>query len=117
MLFRSRLFSLSTTRMHSGGRNSPIIKVPSTGIGTRRWANLSAGEILNEKLWVDVLEAGADGIILKTGELQPHYGVVRVDHVDDVEGDLFTSRVGRRAEGERQFYFADGKGAFAPKTV
>ena len=27
------------------------------------------GEILNEKLWVDVLEAGADGIILKTGEL------------------------------------------------
>ena len=28
------------------------------------------GEIWNEKLWVDVLEAGADGIILKTGELQ-----------------------------------------------
>ncbi len=27
------------------------------------------GEVLNEKLWVDVLEAGADGIILKTGEL------------------------------------------------
>ena len=27
------------------------------------------GEILNEKLWVDVLDAGADGIILKTGEL------------------------------------------------
>ena len=27
------------------------------------------GEILNEKLWVDVLQAGADGIILKTGEL------------------------------------------------
>lgn len=27
------------------------------------------GEILNEKLWVDVLHAGADGIILKTGEL------------------------------------------------
>ena len=27
------------------------------------------GEILNEKLWVDVLNAGADGIILKTGEL------------------------------------------------
>ena len=27
------------------------------------------GEILNEKLWVDVLAAGADGIILKTGEL------------------------------------------------
>ena len=27
------------------------------------------GEILNERLWVDVLQAGADGIILKTGEL------------------------------------------------
>ncbi|NMA75277.1 MAG: response regulator transcription factor [Bacteroidales bacterium] len=27
------------------------------------------GEVHNEKLWVDVLEAGADGIILKTGEL------------------------------------------------
>ncbi|MGL4853272.1 MAG: DUF5932 domain-containing protein [Phocaeicola sp.] len=27
------------------------------------------GEVLNEKLWVDVLQAGADGIILKTGEL------------------------------------------------
>ena len=26
-------------------------------------------EILNEKLWVDVLDAGADGIILKCGEL------------------------------------------------
>ena len=27
------------------------------------------GEILNERLWVDVLQAGAQGIILKTGEL------------------------------------------------
>ena len=27
------------------------------------------GEILNEQLWVDVLEAGADGIALKTGEM------------------------------------------------
>lgn len=27
------------------------------------------GEILNEKLWVDVLNAGCDGIILKSGEL------------------------------------------------
>lgn len=27
------------------------------------------GEILNEKLWVDALDAGADGIILKCGEL------------------------------------------------
>ncbi len=27
------------------------------------------GEIVNEKLWVDALDAGTDGIILKTGEL------------------------------------------------
>lgn len=27
------------------------------------------GELLNEKLWVDVLDAGADGIILKSGEM------------------------------------------------
>ncbi len=27
------------------------------------------GEVLNEKLWVDALDAGADGIILKSGEL------------------------------------------------
>lgn len=27
------------------------------------------GEILNEKLWVDALDAGCDGIILKSGEL------------------------------------------------
>lgn len=27
------------------------------------------GEVLNERLWVDVLKAGANGIILKTGEL------------------------------------------------
>lgn len=27
------------------------------------------GEILNEKLWVDALDAGADGIILKSGEM------------------------------------------------
>lgn len=27
------------------------------------------GEIVNERLWVDALDAGADGIILKTGEL------------------------------------------------
>ena len=27
------------------------------------------GEILNERLWVDALQAGAHGIILKTGEL------------------------------------------------
>ena len=39
------------------------------------------GEILNEKLWVDVLEAGADGIILKSGEL-----LTRVDVRSVMEG-------------------------------
>jgi len=36
------------------------------------------GEILNEKLWVDALDAGADGIILKTGELLTRHDVVAV---------------------------------------
>ena len=35
----------------------------------KRQVLIFTGEILNEKLWVDVLNAGADGIILKTGEL------------------------------------------------
>ncbi len=36
------------------------------------------GEILNEKLWVDVLDAGADGIILKTGEMLTRTDVINV---------------------------------------
>lgn len=36
------------------------------------------GEILNEKLWVDVLDAGADGIILKSGELLTRSDVASV---------------------------------------
>ncbi|MCI6073927.1 MAG: DUF5932 domain-containing protein [Prevotella sp.] len=36
------------------------------------------GEILNEKLWVDVLDAGCDGIILKTGEMLTRSDVVSV---------------------------------------
>ena len=39
-------------------RNYPNVKVL-----------IFTGEVLNEKLWVDALDAGADGIILKTGEL------------------------------------------------
>lgn len=35
------------------------------------------GETLNEKLWVDVLDAGADGIILKCGELLTRGDVAR----------------------------------------
>lgn len=36
------------------------------------------GEILNEKLWIDALDAGADGIILKTGEMLTRSDVVNV---------------------------------------
>ena len=36
------------------------------------------GEILNEKLWVDALDAGCDGIILKSGELLTRDDVVSV---------------------------------------
>lgn len=36
------------------------------------------GEILNEKLWVDVLDAGCDGIILKSGELLTRGDILRV---------------------------------------
>ena len=38
------------------------------------------GEILNERLWVDVLGAGADGIILKTGNLLQRDDVMQVMH-------------------------------------
>ena len=41
------------------------------------------GEILNEKLWVDVLDVGADGIILKSGELL-------------TRGDVFSVMSGKR---------------------
>ncbi|MCM1108118.1 MAG: DUF5932 domain-containing protein [Clostridium sp.] len=36
------------------------------------------GEVLNEKLWVDALDAGADGIILKSGELLTETDVMQV---------------------------------------
>lgn len=42
------------------------------------------GEILNEKLWVDVLDAGADGICLKSGEL-----LTRGDVASVMEGKKF----------------------------
>ena len=35
-------------------------------------------EVLNEKLWVDALDAGCDGIILKTGELLTRSDVIAV---------------------------------------
>lgn len=36
------------------------------------------GELLNERLWVDALDAGADGIILKSGELLTRGDVLSV---------------------------------------
>ena len=42
------------------------------------------GELLNEKLWVDVLEAGAHGIVLKTGEL-----LTRTEVMDVMSGKRF----------------------------
>lgn len=36
------------------------------------------GELLNEKLWTDVLDAGADGIALKTGELLTKHEIYNV---------------------------------------
>ncbi len=36
------------------------------------------GELLNEKLWVEVLDAGADGITLKTGELLTKHEIYNV---------------------------------------
>ena len=36
------------------------------------------GEILNEKLWVDALDAGCDGIILKSGEMHTRSDVASV---------------------------------------
>lgn len=38
------------------------------------------GEVLNERLWVEVLSAGADGIILKTGNLLQRDDVMLVMH-------------------------------------
>lgn len=49
-----------------------------------RYSNLKilifTGEILNERLWVEVLAAGADGIILKTGNLLQRDDVQLVMH-------------------------------------
>lgn len=36
------------------------------------------GELLNEKLWIEVLDAGADGIALKTGELLTKHEIYNV---------------------------------------
>ena len=36
------------------------------------------GEILNERLWVDAIDAGCNGIILKSGEMLTRSDIVRV---------------------------------------
>ena len=41
----------------------------STTIGVETKVLIFTGEILNEKLWLDVMDAGCNGIILKTGEM------------------------------------------------
>jgi hypothetical protein len=46
-----------------------------------------------------------------------HNGVVRIHHIDDIEGHLLTLGIGCYTEGERQFYFADGKCALAAETI
>lgn len=49
-----------------------------------RYSNLKilifTGEILNERLWIEALSAGADGIILKTGNLLQRDDVMLVMH-------------------------------------
>lgn len=65
------------------------------------------GEILNERLWVDALKAGAGGIILKTGEL-----LTRGDVLQAMEGRKYVfnepvlekilERYTRSVEAERQ---------------
>ena len=55
----------------------------STTVGVEIKVLIFTGEILNEKLWVDVLDAGADGIILKSGELL-------------TRGDVFSVMSGKR---------------------
>ena len=56
----------------------------STTVGVDICRQLKAlvftGEVLNEKLWVEVLNAGADGIILKTGNLLERDDVQLVMH-------------------------------------
>ena len=53
-------------------------QIPDLVLLDRGKVLIFTGEILNEKLWVDVLDAGADGIILKTGELLTRHDVSAV---------------------------------------
>jgi hypothetical protein len=46
-----------------------------------------------------------------------HYGVVGIDHVNDVKGDLFASRIGCYTEGQGQLYLAHREGALAAEAI
>jgi hypothetical protein len=46
-----------------------------------------------------------------------HYGVVRVYHVHDVEGDLLMSCIGCYTEGQGELYLAHKKGALAAEAI
>jgi hypothetical protein len=46
-----------------------------------------------------------------------HNGVVRIHHIDDIEGHLLTSGIGCYTKGEGQLYFADGKRALAAEAI
>ena len=62
-------------------QQTPDLVLLDLGLGgstTQVKVLIFTGEILNEKLWVDVLDAGADGIILKTGELLTRRDVAAV---------------------------------------
>jgi hypothetical protein len=50
-------------------------------------------------------------------EPRPHYGIVWVDHVDNVEGDLLTSCIGCDAKWQGELYLPDGESALAAETV
>jgi hypothetical protein len=41
-----------------------------------------------------------DGYFKFVDRAPTHYGIVGIDHVNDVKGDLFASRIGRYAEGQ-----------------
>ena len=47
----------------------------------------------------------------------PHYGIVWVDHVDNVECDLLTPRVGLYTERQEELYHADRESALATESV
>ena len=74
------------------------------------------GEVLNEKLWVDVLNAGADGIILKTGELLTAVDVqvhIRQNAVAaDAHGQVLDPQAAGIAAGTTVIHFSHSSASF-----